>query len=130
MSTTALTIAVILYGVVTVALVAWFVHEASTYERKWRHAQRCLSAAYYRESTLERELEDKADVIYQLRQRLNRPAALDDEPPEGSIVAVPGCLPWTRNGLPDAPWSTGFDDTTWVGLWTSDLRVLRWGWGE
>ena len=84
MSTTALTIAVVCYGIITVALVAYFAHEASTYERKWQRTAARLAAAYRREADLEHQLELKADNISQLRQLLVEPAALDDEPPASS----------------------------------------------
>jgi len=133
MSTTALTIAVILYGVVTVALVAWFVHEASTYERKWRSASMKLSATYRREGDLLQDLEDYTRAIRELKRQLAAvPAkALQDvEPPVGSIIAIPGMLPWTREDQSPAPWCNGEESLPYAAVWSSDALLLRWGWGE
>lgn len=69
MSELSMTIAVIVYGIVTVALIAYFVHEANDYERKWRRTQGRLAAAYRHSAQLEQMLEDKAHTIYELNRK-------------------------------------------------------------
>ena len=132
MSTTSLYLAIAIYAVVMIVIVAFFVKDANRNEALYKRTLGRLSAMYVRNAELEGLLEEKANTIYTLRKQLwtGRPAVLLDQPPEGSIVAVNGNAPWIRNGLPGAAWSTGFDDKTWSKLWTSDLLILRWGWGE
>ena len=58
-------------------------------------------------------------------------ADLGTEPPSGSIVASDGGPPWARGndgGWRDDGWR--YSSSTWAEVWTSDLRILRWGWGS
>jgi hypothetical protein len=52
---------------------------------------------------------------------------IPDEPPVGSVVAVPGCLPLFRcsDGL---WWNERQSSFAWPALWSSDLVILRNGW--
>ena len=148
MSTTSLTIAVVCYVLITIVLVWWLVYEAREANDKVESLYGRVSKAYRRINELEIDVDCKRDTIKRLflqlqqeqdasvalqRQLDDRPAELDTEPPAGSIVAVNGSTPWIRNGLDGAPWASWSleePDLSWAELWTSDLRVLRWGWEQ
>lgn len=136
MNPTSMYVAVACYFVAMTVVVWLFVREAAKAEKKVERLQGRLAMAYRHSGQLEQMLEDKREqnkrLAARLAERANPLATLNEEPPVGTIVAVNGHVPWIRNGADAAPWSSwaAESDLSWDLLWSSDLKILRWGWEQ
>lgn len=70
MSTTAVNVAIVIYGILMVCIVAFFVKDANRSEARYKRTLGRLSAMYVRNSELEAQLIEKQEAIRLLRKEL------------------------------------------------------------